>query len=176
MDWDAEFTLFVRESADALYRTAWLLVGERAGASDLVQDTLTHLYVRWDKVLEARIPGAYVRRAMINRFLSQARHAKASEVVVADVPDAGLADPGMVQVLDRAMIAGPLAALPPRQRAAITLRYYEDLSDRDAARAMGCPVLTLRSHVRRGLAALRAQLDGAEQGRVGTGQEPRRVR
>jgi RNA polymerase sigma-70 factor (sigma-E family) len=173
MEQDSQFTAFVRDHSDALHRSAWLLVGERAGAADLVQETLTRLYPRWHKVLAARQPIAYVRRSMVNRFLSQARHKDASRIVVADVPDHGATDPRMGQTLDRTVLEAPLAALTPRQRAAITLRYYHDLSDREAARVMGCPVVTLRSHVRRGLAALRVQLDGQVPGRPTSGEKVR---
>ena len=70
---------------------------------------------------------------MVSRFLSQARHKDASRIVVADVPDHGATDPRTGQTLDRTVLEAPLAALTPRQRAAITLRYYHDLSDREAA-------------------------------------------
>lgn len=159
MDRDEQFSAFVRERSDALYRSAWLLVGDREGAADLVQETLSRLYPQWDKVLQADVPIAYVRKAMVNRFLTQARARRSTELVLAEVPDRGRDDPALREVLDREVLAAPLATLTPRQRAAITLRYFDDLTDRGAARAMGCPVVTLRSHLRRGLAALRAQLD-----------------
>lgn len=169
MDWDREFSAFVREESNALYRSAWLLAGDREGASDLVQETLTRLYPQWDKVLKADVPVAYVRTAMVRRFLSQARVRRSGEVALADMPDRGRSDQALAQVLDRELLAPPLASLTPRQRVAITLRYFDDLSDRDAARIMGCPVVTLRSHVRRGLAALRAQL-GEPPGQATSGQ------
>jgi len=159
MDWDSEFTAFVREQSDTLHRSAWLLVGDRERAADLVQETLVRLYPAWDKVLRADVPIAYVRRSMVNRFLSQVRTLRSGEVILADLPDRGRDDLALTRALDRELLAAPLATLSPRQRAAITLRYFDDLSDSDAAYAMGCPVVTLRSHLRRGLAALRNQLD-----------------
>jgi RNA polymerase sigma-70 factor (sigma-E family) len=159
MEWDEEFTAFVRVHSDALYRSAWLLVGQRDAAADLVQETLTGMYRKWDKVRSADLPLAYVRRAIVNKFLSQARARRSTEFTLADLPESSAPDPALSQALDRDLLAAPLAALTPRQRAAVTLRYFDDLPDREAAHILGCPVVTFRSHVRRGLAALRTHLD-----------------
>ena len=158
MEWDAQFTNFVREHSDALYRSAWLLLGDRANASDLVQETLVRLYPKWDKVLSAEAPIACVRRTMTNRFLSDRRRRSTRDIVLAEIPESAVVDGHEASTVERAVLANRLARLPPRQRAAIVLRFYDDLPERDAAAVLGCPRLTLRSHVRRGLATLRAQL------------------
>lgn len=157
MHWDLEFAAFVEQSVPALHRAAWLLTGDDDGAADLVQETLTRLYPKWDKVLSSDSPTAYVRKALLRRFLSGQRLRSAGEI-----PTSGFAERGQVldedQALTRAFLHRPLAQLSHSQRAAIVLRFYLDLADRDAAREMGCPVTTFRSHARRGLAALRQQL------------------
>jgi RNA polymerase sigma-70 factor (sigma-E family) len=173
MDWDRQFSVFVREHADGLFRSAWLLVGDRASAADLVQEAFTVLYPKWDRVLAAQAPLAYVRRTMVNQFLSQARRKASLEIVLADVPDQAVPDPRLDTALDRHQLMPALAGLSPRQRAAITLHYFDDLPDREAAHLMGCPVITFRSHLRRGLAHLRTDLDPDAPSRPQPGQRQR---
>lgn len=148
--------LFVREHATVLLRSAVLLVGNKDRAEDLVQETLARLLPQWERVAAAQSPLAYVRRSMVNRFVSQRRLSSSRDLYVWDVPE-GLprADVADGVALKRAVVQ-LLATLPARQRAALVLRYYDDLPDAEIAAALGCRVATVRSLVGRALQALRA--------------------
>jgi RNA polymerase sigma-70 factor (sigma-E family) len=151
-----DFAGFVREHTDALLRTAYLLTGDRSAAEDLVQDTLVHLYPKWARVAEADVPLAYVRRSVANRFINQRRRPSSRELVVDVVPER--ADPRDLAARfdDRDQLWALLRTLPDRQRAALVLRYFEDLNDDDIAEALQCRAGTVRSLISRGLSDLRA--------------------
>ena len=155
MEWDAQFSRFVREYTDNLYRTAYALVGEPAAAADLVQETLTRLYPTWLRMQATDSAPAYVRKALVNRFLSEQRRRRAHEVVQSRVPDHGRDEAGFARFEGADAFGRALAELPPRQRAAIVLRYLYDLDDRRAAAELGCLVPTVRSLIRRALITLR---------------------
>lgn len=152
------FAVFVREHTPALLRTAYLLTGDRLAAEELVQDTLVRLFPKWHRVEQAEIPLAYVRRAIANAFVNQQRRASRREYAYADVPERMDERDVFGQLADRDEIWTRLATLPDRQRAALVLRFYEGLSDDDAALALGCRVGTVRSLVSRGLASLRGAM------------------
>lgn len=155
MEGDAEaFVSFVQTRTPALLRTAYLLTGDAATAEELVQDTLVHLYPRWGRVLEADVPMAYVRRSMTNGFLNS-RESAGREITMESVPDHGLPDTAAAQLADRDEMWSLLRSLPARQRAALVLRYYDDLPDADIAAALRCRAGTVRSLISRGLASLR---------------------
>jgi RNA polymerase sigma-70 factor (sigma-E family) len=158
-----EFEQYVSESRQRLYRFAVVLCGDTVLAGDLICDVLGRAFERWPQVSAARDPHAYVRRMLVNEFVSwQRRRARAvphSEVgQLADVRAARLGtsgpDPADVQA-ERAALLDELSRLPARQRAAIVLRYYDDLSDEDIAATLGCRTGTVRSSISRGLATLR---------------------
>lgn len=151
---ESAFEPFVRACTPALLRTAFLLTGDAAAAEELVQDTLVHLYPQWGRVAAASVPLAYVRRAVTNRFLN-GRKAAAREIAVGAVPDLGPAATG-ADLGERDELWAMLRALPARQRAALVLRYYDDLPDADIAAALRCRQGTVRSLVSRGLASLRS--------------------
>ena len=159
MERDAEFTAYVRERGPALTRTAFFLAGDRHLAEDLVQTALSHAYVHWPRV---RDRDAYVRRALVNANAAWWRRRSASEVVTSDVPDSAWSD-RTDAVLDREPLLAALRELPARQRAAVVLRYFEDLSEADTAAALGCTVGSVKRHTSRGLDRLRRIL-GAEHG------------
>jgi RNA polymerase sigma-70 factor (sigma-E family) len=155
IDGDA-FAAFVRQHGRSLFGTAYLLTGDGGRAEDLVQDTLTRLYPRWERVTAAEAPLAYVRRAVVNRFVSGQRRPSSREVALADVPDRAAAGDLADGVTDRGMLSQLLRTLPERQRAALVLRYFHDLADDDIATALGCRTGTVRSLLSRGLESLRA--------------------
>jgi RNA polymerase sigma-70 factor (sigma-E family) len=152
------FAGFVRDNTPALLRTAYLLTGNALQAEDLVQDTLVRLYPKWDRVQAADVPLAYVRRSLTNGFINQNRRASRREVAYEDVPERVDPFDPVDQLADRDQIWAGLRHLSERQRAALVLRFFEDMSDDDAATALGCRVGTVRSLVSRGLAVLREQL------------------
>lgn len=154
-DTDA-FTAFVAARSTALLRTAYLLTGDRGHAEDLVQTALLTTFRHWSRVRRQDRPEAYVRKVMLNSQRMVWRR-PVREQVVADVPepvDGEHVDAGPGQ---DAMWAA-LAELPPRMRAVLVLRYWEDLSERETAELLGCSVGTVKSQASRGLARLRASL------------------
>jgi RNA polymerase sigma-70 factor (sigma-E family) len=157
---DEEFQGFVVGRWPRLLRTAFLLTGEQHAAEDLVQSTLEQVYVAWRRVGSADDPEAYVRRVMVNAHAR--RHRKRLKEFLAPRDDSGLArevaDTGdrIAQAEDRGALLTALAKLPPRQRTAVVLRYWEDLTETQTAQAMGCSVGTVKSSAARGIAKLRA--------------------
>ncbi|MFE0102250.1 SigE family RNA polymerase sigma factor [Streptomyces sp. NPDC059009] len=159
---DEEFQGFVVHRWPQLMRTAFLLTGEQHAAEDLVQSSLERTYVSWRKVTAAGDPDAYVRRIMINaharkhrrklkEFLSFQDSAPIFEA--ADGPEQG---DRMAQSDVRAALLQALSQLPLRQREAVVLRYWEDLSETQTAEAMGCSVGAVKSNAAKGIAKLRA--------------------
>ncbi len=156
----AAFAEFVAARSPALFRTAYVMVGDHGLAQDLVQEALTKTYVAWPRLREVDNAEAYTRKAITTTYISWwRRKAWKAERPRDDVPDGGdLTSRAGVDVVDRAWLWGELQSLPPRQRAAIVLRYYEDLTEAQTAEAMGCAVGTVKSQVAQGLKRLRAQI------------------
>jgi len=152
------FAGFVRENTPALLRTAYLLTGNAQQAEELVQDTLVRLYPKWDKVEAADVPLAYVRRSLSNAYINQMRRGSSREMVFEDVPERTDPYDALSQLADRDQIWAGLNLLSQRQRAALVLRFFEDLSDEQTAAALGCRVGTVRSLISRGLAVLREHM------------------
>ncbi|HEV2885760.1 MAG TPA: SigE family RNA polymerase sigma factor [Jatrophihabitans sp.] len=151
----AHFAQFVEDHTDSLLGTAYLLTRDRQAAEELVQDTLVALYPQWSRVSAAQSPIAYVRRSLINRYLNQQRRGSATELVTNQLPDQ-LAGPDFARRIDdRDQLRRILSTLPPRQRAAVVLRYFHDLSDQQVAETMGCRATTVRSLISRALSTLR---------------------
>ncbi|MEU8076178.1 SigE family RNA polymerase sigma factor [Catellatospora citrea] len=149
------FHEFVVARGGALSRTAFLLTGEHHAAEDLVQSALAKAASRWRWLMEHTQPEAYIRRIMINEQISWWRRRPARPV--AQVPErAGPDEPG--QVVERIALGQALAALTPRQRAVVVLRFYEDLSEADTASLMGCSVGTVKSQTHLALGHLRRAL------------------
>jgi RNA polymerase sigma-70 factor (sigma-E family) len=155
---DVGFAGFVREHTPALLRTAYLLTGNAQHAEELVQETLVRLYPKWERVAAADVPLAYVRRSLTNGYINHQRRAARREFAYQDVPERVDPRDDLSQLADRDEIWTRLRDLPERQRAALVLRFFEDLSDEDTAAALGCRVGTVRSLISRGLASLRAQM------------------
>ncbi|BBC33213.1 uncharacterized protein SGFS_045070 [Streptomyces graminofaciens] len=157
---DAEFQSFVIGCWPRLLRTAFLLSGEQHAAEDLVQSTLEQVYVAWRRVGSADNPEAYVRRVMINahsrrhrRRLKELLSPRSDSDLAHDLPDPG--DP-IGRADNRGALLKALAQLPPRQRQAVVLRYWEDLTETQTAEAMGCSVGAVKSNAAKGIAKLRA--------------------
>lgn len=154
---DDEFTAFVVDHGGSLLRTACLVTGDRGLGEDLLQTTLAKVYGAWPKVRAADQPLAYARRVLLNAHLSWRRRLSSSEQPVDVLPDRGTGDPqdrhAQADELRRALLQ-----LSPRVRAAVVLRYFDDLTEADTAGLMGCSRSTVNNHVTRGLSALRALL------------------
>jgi RNA polymerase sigma-70 factor (sigma-E family) len=148
-----EFPDFVRTRGDWLLRIAFLLVGDRHAAEDLLQDVLIGVHLRWDRIRES--PEAYARGALVNRANSLWRwRRRRRETPLSDVgdPAAPETDP---QPSSRAAIVRALGALSKRQRAVVVLRYLDELSIAEVAEALGCSEGAVKSHTARALAKLR---------------------
>src|SRR4051794_400615 len=129
---DAEFADWMAARQAALIRTAYLLTGSQHAAEDLVQTTLTKLYLAWGRIADRQHVDAYARRALVNEHRSTWRRAhRRPEVLSGAVPEPALA----VTEYDgeREAVWRFVQGLPPRQRAVIVLRYYEDLSEAEIA-------------------------------------------
>jgi RNA polymerase sigma-70 factor (sigma-E family) len=157
---DDEFTDFVVGHGAQLLRTACLVTGDRHLGEDLLQTALAKAYGSWSKVRRADHPLAYVRRLMINAHLSWARRLMNTERVIETMPDRADGDLQAAHA-DSDEMRAALLTLSPRVRAAVVLRFFDDLSEAGTAQVMGCSRSTVNNHVTRGLAALRALLDPA---------------
>jgi RNA polymerase sigma-70 factor (sigma-E family) len=137
-----------------LLRFGHALTGSPHAAADLVQDALERTMIAWPRVEKQGDPEGYVRRIMVNRYISIWRRRR-RETLVLDVPeDPGRRAAGEPEVRDFALWER-IKALPPRQRTVIVLRYYEDMSEAQIAAVMGSSVGTVKSQASRALASLR---------------------
>lgn len=144
---------FVVARSPSLFRTAFLLTGNRADAEDLLQTALVKVYAGWRKVARADSPEAYARRILVNAFMSSRRPARITrERLVHSPPDAATHDPDPA---DRLALWPLVEALPPRQRAVVVLRYYEGLSEREIADTLRIAPGTVKSTCSAALRALR---------------------
>jgi RNA polymerase sigma-70 factor, ECF subfamily len=144
------FDAWVSAAAPRLHRTAYLLVGDWASAQDLVQQACASTWSRWSSV---EAPDAYARGVMARTASSWWRRRWHGETPTAELPDGG-SDP-WDEVDRREVVGRALRALPPKQRAVVVLRFFDDLSEADTAAALGVPVGTVKSTTSRALAALR---------------------
>jgi RNA polymerase sigma-70 factor (sigma-E family) len=159
MDSDERFTAFVREHTQALLRTAYLLTRNSGDAEELVQDTLAWLYPRWPQVELAEHQLAYVRKAVVNRYLAGRRRLSATEVYLDPARERASDRPVVrdrtAEVDERITLWATLGELSERQRAALVLRFFHDLPDAEVAEALECRVGTVRSLISRALSTLR---------------------
>lgn len=151
----AEFDDFVRSRSDTLLRTAYLLTGDRHAAEDLLQEVLEQVFIRWRRIRDT--PEGYARRALVNRAASRwRRRARRAERALGELdPPAG--DHAGDVALREAVLAA-LRDVPYRQRAAVVLRYLQDLSVAETAAALDCSEGAVKSHTSRALAKLREAL------------------
>jgi RNA polymerase sigma-70 factor (sigma-E family) len=153
---DEGFESFVRARSHRLARTAFLLTADRQLAEDLLQTTLAKVADRWEQIAGRGDPTPYLRKVMLHTAISWRRRRWSGEVPTATLPDAPSSDQGAALGDERLRAA--LAQVPPRQRAALVLRFYEDLSEADTAAALGCSVGTVKSQTAKALARLRSLL------------------
>lgn len=151
---DADFADFVHTAWPRLYRTAHLMLGDHGLAEDLTQTALAKTYVAWTRVRERDAAYAYARTTLVNTATSWFRRRSwrnelPGEDVGTDLRDS-TPDPS-----DRPALMHALAALPPRQRAVVVLRFYDDLSVAQTADALGCSAGTVKSQTSAALARLR---------------------
>jgi RNA polymerase sigma-70 factor (sigma-E family) len=150
-----EFAEFVHARSPALHRAAYLMVGDVALAQDLVQEALVKTYAAWGRLRDKGNAEAYCRKAITTTAISWFRRKRWShERPTEELPENG--QPGHDDAVAQSQwLWVALQQLPVRQRAAIVLRYYEDLTEAQTAHAMGCAVGTVKSQVSSGIAKLR---------------------
>ncbi len=155
-----QFRTFVETRWHTLLRLAYLLTGDAGRAEDLVQSALVRLHRHWRRVERADGHDAYVRRIIVNLNISSWRRRRLSEHLVDELPEQpqGWERDHTETHADRDQLARALVTLPPRMRAVIVLRYYDDLSEAEAAAVLGCSLGTVKSQTSRGLDRLRAAL------------------
>ncbi|MBB6626196.1 SigE family RNA polymerase sigma factor [Nocardioides sp. KIGAM211] len=154
----AGFEEFVAARRQALLRTAYLLTGSHDDAEDLVQVALVKAVPHWGRI--AHHPEPYVRTILARESVSRWRRRRWREVPTEVLPDR-VAPPG-VDRSDGLDLRAALALLAPRQRAVVVLRYYEDLTERQTADALGVSVGTVKSQARDALARLRTLVPGLD--------------
>jgi RNA polymerase sigma-70 factor (sigma-E family) len=152
---DEQFEAFVRATGPGLLRFAHTLTLDPHAAADLTQETFVRVGVAWRRVRPDQNPVGYAQRTMVNAFLNGRRRSW-RETPVAATADAGRDDPALDEVDAVGAVRHLLAGLPPRQRAAVAMRYLLDLPDEVIADQLGISTGTVRSQISRGLATLRS--------------------
>jgi RNA polymerase sigma-70 factor (sigma-E family) len=153
MDREVELREFVSARGAALSRAAFLLTGDHQAAEDLVQDTYVVLVRRWKRSGTVD-PEAYVRRILYSRFVDGWRRRRLVELPWASPPDTPGVDDAST-LTDRLTLRDALGRLTPKQRAVLVLRFYEDLTESQAAAALGISPNTIKSQTRVALRRLR---------------------
>ncbi|MCW2785458.1 MAG: polymerase subunit sigma-70 [Marmoricola sp.] len=154
----ADFEAWMASRQRRLLRTAYLLTGDVHAAEDLVATTLAKVYLAWDRVTAAQSVDAYARRIMVNENTSSWRRLWRHREVVTDTSRHDVPVPASEYDGVADALWETVCALPERQRAVIVLRYYEQLSERETADALGVSPGTVKSQASRALTTLRGRL------------------
>lgn len=157
---DEEFDAFMTASWASLYRTAVLMTGDRHLAEDLLQNTMGKVYKAWPRVSRVDHPRSYARTVLAHEVASWWRKKSSSELPTEDWPDTGL--PGHDDsVVAKVLVWRTLQELPPRQRAVVVLRYYEDLTEAEIAAALAISAGAVKSHAHQALRSLERRLSAS---------------
>jgi RNA polymerase sigma-70 factor (sigma-E family) len=151
---EQEFDAYVVASGPRLKRLAYLLTGDLDTAEDLLQSAYAKALPRWSRIRTYDQPDAYMRRVLVNGRTSMWRRSRGREVLTEHLPERAAPD-AMAGHDEAEDLRRALLALPTKQRAAVVLRFYCDLSEAETAALMGVSVGTVKSHTSRGLAHLR---------------------
>ena len=160
--WSAELAVIELYSVQykALVRLAAMLVRDISTAEEVVQDAFIAMHDGWHRLKDTEKALAYLRQAVVNRSRSVLRHRVVVEKnAPKPAPDMPSAEHGAMALLERSAVIAALRDLPARQREAIVLRYYADLSEADIAAAMEISRGAVKSHTARGMASLKAALE-----------------
>ena len=151
------YSEFVRARSANLFRTAYLVIGDYQLAQDLLQESLIRMYGAWPRLRDAGNAEAYTRRIIVTTSISWRRRRSFHERPTGVLPEAvGADDTDRIAVCDE--LWAELCQLPPRQRAAVVLRFCEDLSEAETAELMGCSVGTVKRQVFVALGKMRDDL------------------
>jgi RNA polymerase sigma-70 factor (sigma-E family) len=167
-DDEADFREFVTTRWSSLVSTAYLITTDRGIAEDCVQEAMTRVHRRWGQLRQDGNPAGYAHQSVVNAALSWRRRRRIREVPLttggAEQAPAGEESPQLSKALsgvDEALLAA-LRSLPPRMRAAVTLRYLEDRSEAETAQLLSCSIGTVKSSTSRGVSRLRRALAGSD--------------
>ena len=161
-EWSADRAVIelYSEHYRALVRLAALLVRDTPTAEEVVQDSFVAMHGGWQRLRDTEKALAYLRQAVVNRSRSVLRHRTVVDKNLQKAPpDMPSAEHGALVLLERSAVVAALRGLPDRQREAIVLRYYADLSEAEIATAMGISRGAVKSHTARGMTALRTALE-----------------
>ena len=158
---EEEFVEFADAASLQLRRTAFLLCGNWHTAEDLAQTTLAKMFVSWRKVKRRGAEHSYANRILVNIYLDGKRLKRSGEILTDRFPDIAT-EPQALET--RLVVLAALATLPPRARAVVVLRYWEDLSVEQVADVLGCSPGNVKSHTARALEKLRVVLGEAMNG------------
>ena len=159
------FAEFAAARLPSLLRYAVVLTGDQDLAQDVVQEVLARAQVRWSKIVKTDSPDSYVRKMVLNEYLSwrrtwAVRNIRAVGERLVDLGDHRAASKDHAQSLvDTDDVWNRLATLPRKQRAVLVLRYYEQLRDDEIAYLLDCAPVTVRSNASKALKTLRLQLE-----------------
>ncbi|WP_051301494.1 MULTISPECIES: SigE family RNA polymerase sigma factor [Actinomadura] len=160
--WDADQAVTALYSANyrSLVRLAAMLVRDAGTAEEVVQDAFVAMHGGWRRLRDPDKALSYLRQSVVNRSRSVLRHrAVVEKYAPKGLPDMPSAEAGAIGELERSAVIDALSRLPPRQREALVLRYYGDLSEAEIANAMGISRGAVKSHTARGMTALRNVLE-----------------
>jgi RNA polymerase sigma-70 factor (sigma-E family) len=162
-DASSRVTTLYRRHAPGAGRLAYLLTGDPHLAEDLAQEAFVRLIGRLGRIRDEAAIDAYLRRSVVNLARKQwRRRATQRAYLRRERPDSINEEASADDFAARDELWGALGKLPYRQRAAIVLRFYEDLTEQETARALGCAVGTVKSSVSRGLQRMREELERNE--------------
>lgn len=153
---EREYTEYVTARLPALRRLAYVLCGDAHRADDVVQQTITALFVRWRKVRTVSHLDGYVRSMLVHAFIDERRLGWAKVRLFREIPER--AQPPDQDFAERSVVRAALAQVPPRQRAVLVLRFVYDLPVAEVAEALHCSEGTVKSQTSRGLTTLRRLL------------------
>jgi RNA polymerase sigma-70 factor (sigma-E family) len=155
------FDDWVAARGASLLRFGYVVTGSQHAAEDAVQDALARACEKWERVVRTDDPDSYVRRMIVNAHISRWRRTRRESPVDSWRDEA--AQPDVADLLGTGEAVWEVCrSLPPRQRAAVVLRFYEDLEYAEIAAVLGCTEATARSHVHRALGALRERMAGED--------------
>jgi RNA polymerase sigma-70 factor (sigma-E family) len=155
------FEEFADARLPAVLRFANVLTADHALAQDVVQEVLIRAHARWRKISRLDQPESYIRKMIVNEFISSKRRTWRFVPSGTDMTAAVVSDHA-ARHSERDALLAEIGKLPPRQRAVLVLRYYEGHSDTEIAEVLGCAPVTVRGYASRALAALRVELRSSE--------------
>ena len=152
---EEEFVKFVEDAFPRLRRTAFLLCGDWHTAEDLAQTALVKMFVSWRKIEQRDAADAYARRTLVNTYRTHMRLKRTGELLTGRLPEPSVQASAPEE---RMLVLDALAALPPRSRTVVVLRYWEDLSVEQVAEMLGCSTGNVKSLSARALKKLQPLL------------------